>query len=220
MTEAEWLAATDRRRWWSTSGQDDRPEIAAHRLWLLSHGMGQTARSSQPRAVEVVESFADGLARGSALRLAYRAASRAADDPSIRADFQAGGAARCGVDCSPGFGPEILVNTAPIFLLDPQTKQFGRAQAELVRCVFGNPFRPVTVDSSWRTSTVVALAAQMYGSRDFSAMPILADALQDAGCEDEDVLTTAGATARMSGLLGGRSAAGEGMSHDGKRSGL
>jgi hypothetical protein len=29
----------------------------------------------------------------------------------------------------------------------------------------------------------------MYESRDFSAMPILADALQDAGCENEDVLS-------------------------------
>jgi hypothetical protein len=29
----------------------------------------------------------------------------------------------------------------------------------------------------------------MYDDREFSAMPILADALQDAGCDDEDVLT-------------------------------
>jgi hypothetical protein len=29
----------------------------------------------------------------------------------------------------------------------------------------------------------------MYESRDFSAMPILADALQDAGCDKEDILT-------------------------------
>jgi hypothetical protein len=28
----------------------------------------------------------------------------------------------------------------------------------------------------------------MYASRDFSAMPILADALQDAGCDSDDVL--------------------------------
>jgi hypothetical protein len=28
----------------------------------------------------------------------------------------------------------------------------------------------------------------MYESRDFGPMPILADALQDAGCENEDIL--------------------------------
>jgi hypothetical protein len=61
------------------------------------------------------------------------------------------------------------------------------AQAVLVRDVIGNPFRPVTFDPSWRTPTAITLAGQMYGSRDFSAMPILADALQDAGC-DCDVL--------------------------------
>jgi hypothetical protein len=34
----------------------------------------------------------------------------------------------------------------------------------------------------------MALAHQMYDGRDFSAMPILADALQDAGCDCEDIL--------------------------------
>jgi hypothetical protein len=58
----------------------------------------------------------------------------------------------------------------------------------LVRDVFGNPFRPVPLPGEWRTPTAVALAGQMYGSRDFSAMPILADALQDAGCDSEDIL--------------------------------
>jgi hypothetical protein len=47
---------------------------------------------------------------------------------------------------------------------------------------------------SWRTDTVVSLARQMYDSRDFSAMPILADALQDAGCDDEHTLNHCRAT--------------------------
>jgi len=59
----------------------------------------------------------------------------------------------------------------------------------LVRDIFGNPFRPVAFDKSWLTSTVIAIALGMYESRDFSAMPILADALQDAGCENDDILT-------------------------------
>ena len=63
-----------------------------------------------------------------------------------------------------------------------------RSEERLLRCVFGNPFRPVIADPSWLTSTVVALARQMYESRDFSAMPILADALMDAGCGNAEVL--------------------------------
>lgn len=58
----------------------------------------------------------------------------------------------------------------------------------IIRDIFGNPFRSISFDVSWRTSTTVAIANQMYESRDFSAMPILADALQDAGCENDDVL--------------------------------
>jgi hypothetical protein len=57
-----------------------------------------------------------------------------------------------------------------------------------LRDIFGNPFRPVTFSPDWRTETAVALARQMYESRDFSAMPILADALQDAGCDSADIL--------------------------------
>ncbi len=58
----------------------------------------------------------------------------------------------------------------------------------LINEVHGNPFRPVKFDAAWRTDTAVALAKQMYDSRDFSVMPILADALQDAGCDSEDIL--------------------------------
>jgi hypothetical protein len=64
----------------------------------------------------------------------------------------------------------------------------GEAQIPLLRDIFGNPFRPATFDPAWRTSTVVAFARQMYESRDFGAMPILADALQDAGCDSDDIL--------------------------------
>jgi hypothetical protein len=60
--------------------------------------------------------------------------------------------------------------------------------ADLVRDIFGNPFRPVALSSSWRTDTAVTLAQQMYESRDFGAMPILADALQDAGCDRAEIL--------------------------------
>jgi hypothetical protein len=62
------------------------------------------------------------------------------------------------------------------------------AQCELLRDIFGNPFRTAALGPAWRTDTAVSLAKGMYGSRDFSAMPILADALQDAGCANEDIL--------------------------------
>jgi hypothetical protein len=63
-----------------------------------------------------------------------------------------------------------------------------RPKIDLLRDILGNPFRSVPFSPEWRTSTAVALSRQMYDARAFSAMPILADALQDAGCDNEDVL--------------------------------
>ncbi|MDY3552008.1 hypothetical protein R5W24_001088 [Gemmata sp. JC717] len=61
-------------------------------------------------------------------------------------------------------------------------------QAELVRDIFPPPQYARSFSPEWRTDTVTALARQMDGSGDFSAVPILADALQDAGCTDEVML--------------------------------
>jgi len=47
----------------------------------------------------------------------------------------------------------------------------------------------VAFEPTWRTGTAVALAQTMYAARDFAAMPILADALEEAGCDVPDVLT-------------------------------
>ncbi|MBN9521069.1 hypothetical protein J0H58_21550 [bacterium] len=58
-----------------------------------------------------------------------------------------------------------------------------------MRDIFGNPFRPVALDPAWRTEAVVALAAGIYADRAFERLPVLADALEDAGCDHADVLT-------------------------------
>lgn len=60
--------------------------------------------------------------------------------------------------------------------------------ARLLREVRGNPYRPVALLPSWRTCDVSLLAQNIYDTRDFSALPILADALQDAGCNSDELL--------------------------------
>ena len=60
--------------------------------------------------------------------------------------------------------------------------------ATVVRDIVGNPFRPVALDPSWRTEAVVALAAGIYADRAFDRLPVLADALDDAGCAHPDLL--------------------------------
>lgn len=60
--------------------------------------------------------------------------------------------------------------------------------SQWVRDVFGNPFHPAVFDPTWRSDPAVSLVKHIYGSRDFSALPILADALQDARCDNSDLL--------------------------------
>src|SRR5262245_4448389 len=62
------------------------------------------------------------------------------------------------------------------------------AQATLLRDIFSNPFRPVALDPAWLIPTVVALARDIYEERAFEQMPMLGDALQVAGCDNDDVL--------------------------------
>jgi hypothetical protein len=69
------------------------------------------------------------------------------------------------------------------------------AQCELLRDIFGNPFQPVTVDPAWLTPTVTSLALSAYEQRelpsghlDAGRLAVLADALEDAGCDNAELL--------------------------------
>ena len=64
-------------------------------------------------------------------------------------------------------------------------------QAALLRDMFGNPFRPVTADPawlSWNDGTVVRLARAIYDECRFQDLPVLADALEEAGCAEPGIL--------------------------------
>jgi hypothetical protein len=61
-------------------------------------------------------------------------------------------------------------------------------QAAFIRDIFGNPFHSHVLESGHQTATVVALAQAIYDDRAFDRLPILADALEDAGCTDADIL--------------------------------
>ena len=61
-------------------------------------------------------------------------------------------------------------------------------QVRLIRDIFGNPYLPVACDPAWRTSDVMLLARGIYEEKAFDRMPILADALQDAGCTSDELL--------------------------------
>jgi hypothetical protein len=68
-------------------------------------------------------------------------------------------------------------------------------QSGLIRDIIGNPFRPLTLNPNWLTADVVRLAQAAYDQRTLPAgtleparLALLADALEDAGCTDADLL--------------------------------
>jgi hypothetical protein len=69
------------------------------------------------------------------------------------------------------------------------------AQTPFLRDIFGSPFRPVALDPAWRTPPVVALATAAYeerilpsGTLDPDRLAVLADALEESGCDNADIL--------------------------------
>ena len=190
MTEEEWLTSRDPQpmlRWLSEKASDRKRRLyacACCRRWssLLSRDLDR-------EALATVERFADGLATRVELWAAYQAATapaiyRAADRQSVYASEAVGPA------CAAVAGNTHGDPTHPKGQSDFDAAGEGECvvQAVLVRDLFGNPFRPVAFSPEWHTDTATALARQMYESRDFTVTPILADALQGAGCDNTDVL--------------------------------
>jgi hypothetical protein len=143
-------------------------------------------------AVEVAERFAD-----EEVTKADLAAVHATVHPGLYRDWpaaQAAAAARhASADSLPlnvayyAFGHTFEAEWKAASLPD-QFKPILKALVKLLQDIIGNPFRPAAVDPGWLTPTVTGLAHTIYGGRLFDRLPILADALEEAGCDNEDIL--------------------------------
>jgi hypothetical protein len=200
MTEREWLTCTDPTSMLAhlvAAASDRKLRLFAvaccRRIWEAM------ADERSQRAVVVAEQYADGLCDFREVHEARDAAGAAVEKAS---GTRYAPPAHCGMSTLGPVAHTAAANCAYFaavtvlpaghdeeYWLDEAYVGEGEAQVALLRDIFGNPFRPVTVDPAWLTSTVVALAKSIYESRDFSAVPILADALQDAGCDNDAILT-------------------------------
>ena len=146
-------------------------------------------------AVEVAERYADGLASADELRATERRATlyRDVDEEEPEPEDQPP-SHWCAVAAWGVTAGRVIVRAGDV--CDATRRVAGDrsgeweevAQARLLRCVLGNPYRPVSVRPSWLTPGVVALAGAVYADRGFDRLPQLADALRDAGCDDADIL--------------------------------
>ncbi|WP_143393201.1 hypothetical protein [Fimbriiglobus ruber] len=122
-------------------------------------------------------------------------AGRASEDVLCTRWFNATGTF-AGPDIGHYIADEWLGAYGPDGRYGPDVLPLGEV-CEILRQSLGNPFcpaacrprRPWSLDPGLRTATAVSLAGHMDESGDFSTMPILADALQDAGCGDEKLLS-------------------------------
>jgi hypothetical protein len=139
------------------------------------------------RAVETSERYADGLATKEEAQLAWRALLW---EPVMYFEWP--------IDSVSGFvnyrrawgadGMEMRRLSFPQ-MRDHQTRE--RDWCVVVRELYANPFRPVTFDPAWLTwhdGTVGNMARAIYDEREFGRLPVLADALEDAGCAATELL--------------------------------
>jgi hypothetical protein len=149
------------------------------------------------RAVEVAEMYAD---EGEAVAKAMGKAWLYLDMEAPHEDGWVWAAGSCS-------------DNLPRWLNDPMPARDRlvppAAQADLLRCLFGNPFRDSQRLRSlhhvegktyeftsprlrswlaWNNGTVPRLAEQIYADLDWAALPVLADALEESGCVDADLL--------------------------------
>jgi hypothetical protein len=221
MTESTWLTATDPLAMSAHLGTrfSKRKQRLFACAWLREEAQGMIAPpewnaeddSGLPRGPYETEAKLCGIALRDALSLAERFADGKSSDherEGARACAMQWGSAWASYDVGFSYagylaaaanetGKTIL---GTIFDQNPyrgdEVGDAARAavrerQANLIREIVGNPFRPVSIPSHWlryNDGILLKLARQIYHNRDHALMPFLADALLDAGCGDEMLL--------------------------------
>jgi hypothetical protein len=195
VTEAEWLACAEPHallRHLPNTVNERKLRLFAvaccRRVWpMLVHEESRAA-------VEFAERYADGAATRDELDAASAAALHL-----IKAHpGYAGGkwsawcaawhASRDGQMIAHATATNAAQSMAKLADLEGIRARERVGQCHLLRCIVGNPYQPVSLDTAWLSGPAPALARAIYDDRTFDQMPILADALIDIGCTDADVL--------------------------------
>jgi hypothetical protein len=202
MTEQEWLSGTNPLSLREYLRLHHNPSERKLRLLAIAcsarfRHLLYDERSRQ--AVEAANSFVEGKIthreRVKIAAAAWEAANEAKADGQTGAAIAAAVAAARMVDgdwplfaqrfgSSGELGQQYAWSALQdaIFLVD------GEEECAWLRDLFGNPFRPARVDPSWLSSNVRGVAQAIYEERAFDQLAVLSDALEEAGCTNEDIL--------------------------------
>jgi hypothetical protein len=183
VTEADWLACTD-DPYSMLNYLGKRVSSRKARLLACACFRRKTPalKKWEQQIVDIAERFADGLASPEALQQAQ--------------DQSVGKSGVAWVTMDMDYWTAVEAARAAGEWRDESE------QCSLVRDIFGNPYRPLppkkgkrqwndklAVWLKWNDGTVVKLALSIYDDRVFDRLPILADALEEAGCSDSDILS-------------------------------
>jgi hypothetical protein len=197
MTEAEWLACTDPRK--MLEFLQDKASDRKLRLFACAYGRAyrDSGHLHGPSTVAVAERYADGLASDQDLASERR---RNACFPEERWPLtpSAYDGAWEAVDW--------LTSSQDLMKIDPDALRHCpiplgdvvKRSVLLLQDIVGNPIHPATLDPAiltWNDATVARLAQAAYeerhmpaGTLDNGRLAVLADALEEAGCTDADIL--------------------------------
>jgi hypothetical protein len=204
MTEEEWLAGEDPEKLLEEGGAKFGPR----KLLLFGCTCCRLLkwRFTDPRSwavVEVAERFADEEATWEELREVASQASATWHRTSSDRTTHAGRVTAMAVGL---FGQALLADDLCAAVVLDAVKRLASGvrlglkrsrgpQANLLRDIFGSPFRPIAVDRAWSTADATSLAQASYDERALPSghleparLAILADALEEAGCTDRDIL--------------------------------
>jgi hypothetical protein len=194
MTEEQWLACADPRPLLEYL----RPTASPRKLRLFAvgccrlHGRAFFPRWSWP-AVQAAERFADGDLSAADLRQVRADAQEVQQRQGRKNPFRYRPLAALATANGDAFN--AAVRAAELAAFPPEhhsvRHRIWARQAWLLREVFGNPFRPPLVDAgwlSWDGGLVPRLAQSIYEGRTFERLAVLGDALEDAGCDDAELL--------------------------------
>jgi hypothetical protein len=190
MTESEWLTCQTPRQLFGALGElatERKVRLFACACCRVIWDRLPDDRSRQ--AVAAAERFAEGQTTATELALAYRAAravhDRLRDREESHLALAAAETARSSFLIGSRVDPTLALGQAlAVYSCYPA----GNLPADLVREIFGNPFRSVALDTTWLTEKVQALVLEMAEQADFKKMPLLADALQAAKCDQAELL--------------------------------
>jgi hypothetical protein len=142
------------------------------------------------QAVEVAEAFADGQATEQSLETLSVQAEAVIQGTARQTHKNARRAAAWCVSVTmDAISIGRSVGWAAAYA-HPRPKGAERlAQVQVLRDIFGNPFRPALELGTLPNSDGLLLAQSMYDKRAFDAMPVLGDTLEEAGCSNQDILS-------------------------------